>query len=167
MTTAPMIDDAADVTADLVLTELDRMRDQLSAIEAALPEFGPSFSALEQETAHIKTQIDKVAASPSVKLSAEQNASKSAHTVAETIAPTLADLQTSVGKLDNLQGELVHLTNRLHIRSNHWPFPVLAPAIGLVVGFLLYPLLAWTLPAGPISRRSPRAIATHGRQASR
>jgi hypothetical protein len=117
MATATMIEDTPGETSDLVLAELDRMREQLSAIEAALPDYGPSFSALEQETADIKAQIDKIAASPSV-------------------------------KLDNLQGELVHLTNKLHIRSNHWPFPMLAPVIGLVAGFLLYPLLARTLPNG-------------------
>jgi hypothetical protein len=148
MTTGTLIEDAPDETTDIVLAELDRMREQLSAIEAALPDYGPSFSALEQETTYIKAQIDKIAASPSVKLSAEQHASKSVHAVAETIAPILAKLQTSIGKLDNLQGELVHLTNRLHVRSNQWPFPLLAPAIGLVVGLMLYPLLARTLPNG-------------------
>jgi xanthosine utilization system XapX-like protein len=148
MTTAPLIDDTANETTDFVLAELDRMREQLSAIEAALPDYGPSFSALEQQAAHIKAQIDQIATSPSVKLSVEQHASKSALAVAETIAPTLAKLQTSIGRLDNLHGELVHLTNRLHIRSNHWPFPVLVPVIGIVVGFMLYPLLARTLPNG-------------------
>ncbi len=42
------------------------MREQLSAIEAALPDYDPSFSAIEQQTQQIKTQFERIAASPSV-----------------------------------------------------------------------------------------------------
>jgi hypothetical protein len=148
MTTATTIEDAPDETTDLVLAELDRMQEQLSAIEAALPDYGPSFSALEQETADIKAQIDKIAASPSVKLSAEQHASKSAHAVAATIAPMLATLQKAIEGTDFRQGELIRLTNALHVRSMSQPFPWAWPAVALVAGFWLYPLVAMSVPGG-------------------
>jgi hypothetical protein len=148
MTTAPMIDDALDETTDLVLAELDRMREQLSAIEAALPDYGPSFSALEQETARIKAQIDKIATSPSVKLSTEQHASKSAQAISEVLEPSLAKLQTAVDGTQQRQSDLIRLTNALHVRSMERPFAWMWPAVGLVVGFWLYPMIAATMPGG-------------------
>jgi hypothetical protein len=120
----------------------------LSTIEAALPDYAPSFSALEHQTAQIKAQLDKIAASPSVQLSAEQHAVRSTRAIAEKLEPTLKALQDAIAKSDQLQGELVQLTRRIHIRSNHWPLPILAPFMGLVLGFMLFPLLARTLPNG-------------------
>jgi ParB-like chromosome segregation protein Spo0J len=61
--------------ADRMSAELEIVREQLSAIEAALPDYGPSFSALEHQTQQIKFAIDKIAASPSVALSAAEHAS--------------------------------------------------------------------------------------------
>lgn len=148
MTTATTIENAPDETTDLVLAELDRMQEQLSAIEAALPDYGPSFSALEQKTAHIKAQMDKIAASPSVKLSAEQHASKSAQAIAATIAPMLAKLQKAVESTDSHQSELARLTNALHVRSIHRSFPRAWPAVGLMLGFWLYPFVAMSVPGG-------------------
>jgi hypothetical protein len=148
MTTATLIDDTANETTDFVLAELDRMREQLSAIEAALPDHGPSFSALEQETAHIKAQLDKIAASPSVKLSAEQHAYKSAHSISEILAPSLNKLQTVIDGTQQRQSDLIRLTNALHVRSMERPFAWIWPTVGLMVGFWLYPLIATSAPGG-------------------
>jgi Family of unknown function (DUF6118) len=147
MNAAPQIDDEPE-TPDRVLAELDAMREQLSAIEAALPDYGPSFSALEQQTQQIKTAIDKIAASPSVALSAAERAAKSARAISEILAPSLAKLQKAVEGTDARQSELIRLTTALHIRSMHRPFPWMWPAVALVVGFWLYPIIAATVPGG-------------------
>jgi hypothetical protein len=115
---------------------------------AALPDYVPSFSALEQETAHIKAQIDQIAASPSVKLSAEQHAAKSSHAISEILGPSLAKLQTAVEGTQQSQSDLIRLTNALHVRSMARPCAWMWPAVGLVVGFWLYPLIAATMPGG-------------------
>ena len=124
------------------------MREQLSAIEAALPDYGPSFSALEQQTQRINAAVEKLAASPSVALSAAEHASKSARAISELLAPSLAKLQNAVEGTDERQAELVRLTNALRVRSMHRPFPWLWPAVALVAGFWLYPLIAATVPGG-------------------
>jgi hypothetical protein len=77
MIAASHTDDQLD-TSDRISAESEAVRDQLSAIEAALPDYGPSFSALELQTQQITVAIGKVAASPAVRLSPAEHASKSA-----------------------------------------------------------------------------------------
>jgi Family of unknown function (DUF6118) len=147
MIATPRIDDQP-ALADHVLAELDAIREQLSAIEAALPDYGPSFSALEQYAQKINAAVDKIAASPSVTLSAAQHASKSTHAISELLTPSLAKLQKAIEGTDERQAELIRLTNALHVRSMYRPFPWLWPAAALVAGFWLYPLIATTVPGG-------------------
>jgi hypothetical protein len=160
MITASQIDDAPE-TRDRVIAELDAMREQLSAIEAALPDYGPSFSALEQQTRQITSAIDKIATLPSVKLSAAEHDSKLAHVISELLAPSLVKRQKAVEGTDARQSELIRLTNALRIRSMHRPFPWMWPAVALVAGFWLYPLIAATMPGGS----NLAAIATGHRSA--
>ncbi len=125
MIATAQIDDELEAP-DCVLAELDAMREQLSAIEAALPDYGPSFSALEQQTQQITSAIDKIAASPSVKLSAAEHASKSAHAISEVLAPSLAKLQKAVEGTDATP-------NRVGPPDQHAPRPFDAPAVPLDV----------------------------------
>jgi Family of unknown function (DUF6118) len=147
MIASAQIDDELE-TPDRLLAELDAMREQLSAIEAALPDYGPSFSALEHQTRQIKSAIDKIGASPSVTLSAAEHASKSSRAISELLAPSLAKLQKAVEDTDSRQGELVRLINTLHVRSMHRPLPWMWPAVALIAGFWLYPLIAAAVPGG-------------------
>jgi hypothetical protein len=80
MIAASHTDDQLD-RLDCMSAEFEAVRDQLSAIEAALPDYGPSFSALEQQTRQITVAIGKVAASPAVRLSPTEHASKSARAI--------------------------------------------------------------------------------------
>jgi Family of unknown function (DUF6118) len=128
--------------------EFEAVREQLSAIEAALPDYAPSFSALEQHTQQIIAAIGKIAASPSVKLSPAEHASKSALAISEVLGPSLAKLQKVIESVEHGRAELKQLTSTLHIRSMHRPFPWLWLTVALVFGFWLYPLVAATLPGG-------------------
>jgi Family of unknown function (DUF6118) len=147
MIAASHSDDHLD-TSDRMSVEFEVVREQLSAIEAALPDYGPSFSALEQQTQQITLAIGKIAASPAVKLSPAEHALKSALAISDVLGPSLTKLQKVIEDTEQRQVELKQLTTALHVRSMHRPFPWLWPTLALVVGFWLYPIIAATLPGG-------------------
>jgi hypothetical protein len=147
MIAASHCDDQLD-SPDRISAEFEAVREQLGAIEAALPDYGPSFSALEQQTQQMTAAIGKIAASPAVKLSPAEHASKSARAISDVLGPSLAKLQKVIEDTEQRQVELKQLTNTLHVRSMHRPLPWIWPTGALVFGFWLYPLVAATLPGG-------------------
>jgi hypothetical protein len=147
MIAALHVDDQID-RPDCTSAEFEAVREQLSAIEAALPDYGPSFSALEQQTQQIKAQPDRIAASPSVKLSADQHASRSAQALSDILSPSLARLQSAIDGAEHRQSELGRLMDTIHVRSMRRPWPLLWPAVALVAGFCLYPIIAAIAPGG-------------------
>jgi hypothetical protein len=74
------------------LAVLDAVRQQFSDIEAALPDYGTSCSAPEQQPQQIQAQLDRIAASLTVRLSAEQRASLAARKISVMLPPLLAKL---------------------------------------------------------------------------